>query len=250
VRHRIGPGNRAYSVLFSRWVRERRRSGGRHEVEYALSFAHRAGARPGPAQVEIRAVPAIEDDIRSWCASRALEPGRFVLLHPGSGGSCPAWPVEHWVHLAGQLASEGESVALSFGPQDAVAARAFDEAPEGVRQLPRLPEGLESLVAGARLAGAAVSNSTGPLHLAAALGTPTLGLYPPWRTCGVARWGPYASNGYAVVASEASPRRWSRRERRRHGAALMSGIPPALVASYTRALLRGQVLTCDLRSGG
>ena len=47
VRRRVGSGFRIYSPLFTRTVAERRHAGGRHEVEYALSFAHRAGAVGG-----------------------------------------------------------------------------------------------------------------------------------------------------------------------------------------------------------
>jgi ADP-heptose:LPS heptosyltransferase len=83
----------------------------------------------------------------------------------------------------------------------------------------------------ARLARAAVvvGNSTGPVHLAAALGRPTLMLQAPWPSCGVARWGPYADNGWVLVAEHDAAMRWSRRQRARHHAGLMAAIPSRAV---------------------
>ena len=40
-----------------------------------------------------------------------------------------------------------------------------------------------------------VSNSTGPLHLAAALGVPTISIYCPIRVMSPTRWGPYGTDG-------------------------------------------------------
>ena len=54
VPHRVGAGHRYYSRLFDRRVDEHRRSGRRHEVEYALSFAHRAGSPNHPPLFPLR----------------------------------------------------------------------------------------------------------------------------------------------------------------------------------------------------
>ena len=55
---------------------------------------------------------------------------------------------------------------------------------------------LAALLARARLF---ISNSTGPLHLATALGTPVIGLYPPIRPMSAPRWGPYGANAIALT---------------------------------------------------
>ena len=75
-------------------------------------------------------------------------------------------------------------------------------------------------------AGVVVSNNTAPLHVAAALEKPVLGFYAPWATCGAQRWGPYADNGWALEAECAEADGWSRRERQRRAAAIMSRIEP------------------------
>ena len=65
---------------------------------------------------------------------------------------------------------------------------------EATRHLPgagRLgPLGLRSFAAALGLGALFVSGSTGPMHLAAALGTPTLSLFPSQRAMSPLRWGP------------------------------------------------------------
>ncbi len=45
-----------------------------------------------------------------------------------------------------------------------------------------------------KLASVFVSNSTGPIHIAGAVGTPVVGFYPPIKVMSPRRWGPYTEN--------------------------------------------------------
>ncbi len=237
IEHRVGPGYRLYSPLFHRTVNERRSAGLRHEAEYALSFAHRAGAPAGPACFPIRIPDDLRQRARDWLAASRVDP-EFVLLHPGSGGSCPPWPCEHFLRLAGLLQAQGVSIVFSVGPDDAEIRRALEAGPGALRDVPCFDGALTELTALLRLPRLVVSNSTGPLHLAAAVGTPTLGVYPPWPTCHPSRWGPYAGNGWALVAWSDEAVRWSRGQRRGSGAELMRSVPPERVADRLFSLLK------------
>jgi ADP-heptose:LPS heptosyltransferase len=232
VGHSVGSGRRWWSPLFERRVGESRRAGARHEAEYALSFAHRAGAGAGPWEARIELPPAALAAARAWRRDTGLD-RPFALVHPGTGGSCPGWPTERWVELAAALAGSGLPVALSIGPDDACVERAFG-GPGGAYA--RVAQGLVALAAVAREAAVVVGASTGPIHLAAALGTPTLALHAPWPTCGPSRWGPYAANGWAVVPEGAAR---SRRERKRPGDRALAAVPTALVAGAALDLARG-----------
>jgi ADP-heptose:LPS heptosyltransferase len=247
VKRRVGTGYRIYSPFFTRTVNERRRSGRRHELEYALSFAHRVGAEPRPASFPLRLDEAARGHLAGWLSSAGVrEP--FVLLHPGSGGSCPRWPVRRFIELADRLLTAGRRVVFSIGPEDTSCEEVLDAARSRVRDLPRYSEGIERLPALLEAAAVVVSNSTGPLHLAAALGTPTLGVYAPWSTCGVVRWGPYAANGWALTADCTEAEHWSREERRQLGEQLLAAVPPRAVAECTQHLLAGRAP--EIRNAG
>jgi len=239
VRRRVGTGYRAYSPLFTRTVDERRRFGGRHEAEYALSFAHRAGAPAGPATFPLVVPDTARGPVGDWRRAQRVE-GRFVVLHPGSGGSCPRWPAGRFVELAARLVAGGIPAVFTVGPEDGWCSEVLDAAGPAVREIPRFSADLERLPALLESAALVVSNSTGPLHLAAALGTPTLGIYAPWSTCGVARWGPYAPNGWAVAADAEDAPRWSRAERRRRGEQVLAAVPAQAVEDCVTAILEGR----------
>ena len=236
VRYRVGTGYRLYSALLSHRVNERRRAGEHHELEYALSFAHRVGASPAIERFPLQVPDSARASADRWLAKSGLRDS-YVLIHPGTGGSCPAWPVEHFLRLAAQVAAGGRPVVLSVGPADDAVRLALDRAPAPVRALPRTSAGIQELAALIQRAAVVVSNSTGPLHLAAALGVVTLGFYVPWATCGVSRWGPYAENGWALVADHEEARGWSRSRRRRDGAALLASIPVDLAAETLERLV-------------
>jgi ADP-heptose:LPS heptosyltransferase len=48
-----------------------------------------------------------------------------------------------------------------------------------------------------------ISNSTGPLHIAAAVGTPVIAFYPPIRECSQRRWGPLTEKKMLFTADNA-----------------------------------------------
>ncbi len=236
VAHRLGTGRRWYSGLFDLRVDEHRRSGARHEVEYALGYAHRAGAPGGPARFGL-AVPAdAKESLSGWLeAQRVAAP--WVAIHAGAGGSGPTWPVGHFVRLATLLRGEGCTVVFTLGPADGAVDEALDAAPAEVRRLPRLRESLPMLAATLQGAALVVANSTGPMHLAAALGAPVLSFHAPWPSNGVRRWGPYSEKGWALVADLDEARTWTKRERIRRAEALMSSISPAAALGCSLGIL-------------
>lgn len=226
VPYRIGPGHRYYSPLFHRRIDERRRGGARHEVEYALSFAHRAGAPGGPARFDLHLSAESRTSADHWLRQQMIS-GAFVVLHPGSGGSCPHWPVSHFLELPTMMRGAGISTVISVGPDDRQVRAAVERRFHGQTRRPPCFSGeLTELAALLDRAVLVVSNSTGPLHLAAALKTPTLALHAPWPSCAPARWGPYSPSGWAVVADNEEALGWSRATRRRRSDELMAGIAP------------------------
>ncbi len=240
VPHRVGPGHRVYSALFERRVDERLASSDRHEVEYALSYAHRAGAPGGPARFPLAIPSAAVESARIWLGEHGIG-GRFVVLRPeGGGASCPPWPAGHFVRLGTLLAAEGAQVVFSTSPGDDATTKLLDAADLPARRMPRFTGDLATLPALVQAASLVVGNSSGPLHLAAALGTPTLFLQAPWPSCGPARFGPYAANGFSLVPEIPEAAAWSAHERGARGRDLMASISPAVALSCAIAILDGR----------
>ncbi len=240
IRHRVGPGGRVYSALFERRVDERRAARDRHEVEVALAYAHRCGAPGGPACFPLVIPAAATESATVWLGEHGIR-RPFVVIRPESGGaSCPPWPAGHFVRLATLLAGEGVHVVFSIGPADEATSRLLDAADLSTRRMARFTGDLATLPALVQAASLAIGNGTGPLHLAAALGTPTLLVQPPSSAHGPARWGPYASNGYSLVPEPAGGAATSGREEPESWRELMAGISPAAALSCALAILDGR----------
>ena len=119
----------------------------------------------------------------SWAAQRpelADAPQRFclekpyALLVPGGSAHRPGkrWPVEHYATLAEALREKGFDVGVIGGPQETPLAEVMPAA----RDLTGQTSFLEIAALGAQ-AALVVGNDTGPTHILAAAGAPTLALF-------------------------------------------------------------------------
>ncbi|MBB4285811.1 glycosyltransferase family 9 protein [Roseospira goensis] len=160
----------------------------------------RIGAALGPAG---RADPPAP---RLWtrpadeaAAAAALAPAGdapVLALAPAANWIAKTWPADRFVALARRLtapdgALPGAAVAVFGGPQDRDAARPVLDALAGPRLLD-LVGGLPLLGVHAALARCTlfVGNDSGLMHMAAAAGVPTVGLFGPSRDDHYAPWGP------------------------------------------------------------
>jgi ADP-heptose:LPS heptosyltransferase len=98
----------------------------------------------------------------------------YALLVPGGSAHRPGkrWPVEHYAALAALLRAEGFDVGVIGGPPEAELAAAIPFA----KDLTGRTDFLQIAALGAR-AALAVGNDTGPTHILAAAGAPTLALF-------------------------------------------------------------------------
>lgn len=191
---RIGTAYRAYSVLFNRRLREHRKDAVRHERDYNLSLLALAGFPEGDPSFPMLAIPeSLRLGSRAILEREGLDPSRrFIVLHPGSGGSAKDWSPDQFGALAARLAGEMPDCAILItgsATEQALMRRVAEVVPGravAMRGAVTLPE----LAAVLSLADLCVANSTGPLHIAAAVGTPVIGLYPFERVCNPVRWGP------------------------------------------------------------
>jgi lipopolysaccharide heptosyltransferase I len=119
--------------------------------------------------------------------------GPYLVFLPGAGWPTKMWPVENYSWLADKATGHYDiSVLLLWGPGEEKLVTSFKEESH-VKIAP--PTNLREMMAILQGATLVVGGDTGPLHVAAALETPTLGLYGPshaWRN------GPYG-NRHLVV---------------------------------------------------
>jgi heptosyltransferase-2 len=123
-------------------------------------------------------VPAQE--LKSWRAQRDLasDASPIVTLSPGAVGAGKAWPVSHYTELAAALARDGASIWVLGGPNETPLAKQIVEgASNRVRDL--TSGDLRNAILALAAADLAVTNDSGLMHIAAAVGTPTVAIFGP-----------------------------------------------------------------------
>jgi ADP-heptose:LPS heptosyltransferase len=112
----------------------------------------------------------------------------FAILNPGGGWKSKLWPAERFGALASALRERGLAALVTWGPgEDALADRVVSASDGAARRC--FATTLREYVALARRARVVVAADTGPMHLAAAVGTPVVALFGPTDP---ARNGPFS----------------------------------------------------------
>jgi len=148
----------------------------RHVVEINLGLLTPLRLSPRPPEFPL-------DTPESTSARAALEEtgGRYVLLNPGAAWPNKRWPAARFGQLAAALRERRalKSFVL-WGPGERALAEEVVAAASGSALMSRQTS-IADIVALARGALVMVSGDTGPTHIAAALGTPLVGIYGPTR---------------------------------------------------------------------
>jgi lipopolysaccharide heptosyltransferase I len=148
----------------------------RHVVDINLGMLSAIGINPDPPEFPLATVPsAIADSMHDSAG------GRYALLNPGAAWPNKRWPAPRLGALAMALRERHNlrSVVL-WGPGE------FDLAEDvvasaGGSAILTPQTTVADVVALARGAAVMVSGDTGPTHIAAAVGTPIVGIYGPTR---------------------------------------------------------------------
>jgi heptosyltransferase-3 len=205
---RIGTRNRLFHWLTcNRLVALSRRHSPLHEAQLNLELLAPVGytqplALPAIAPlVRLQAAVPLRPELQELLATR--QPGQLnVILHPRSRGSAREWGLAHFGQLAKQLHAAGHCVFVSGTADEGAELAAANWFREHKKYLTADLTGqlaLPEFIAFIAAADGLVAGSTGPLHLAAALGRHALGLYPPIRPMHPGRWAPLGSHAEYLV---------------------------------------------------
>jgi heptosyltransferase-3 len=125
-----------------------------------------------------------------------------VILHPKSKGSAKEWGLANFSKLIQQLPKDKFQIFISGTKEDGVQLENFiKENPTANDITGKLT--LDEFISFINLCDMLVAASTGPLHIAAALGKKAIGLYSPKRPIHPGRWAPVGKDAHALVFDEA-----------------------------------------------
>ena len=179
----------------------------RHTVETNLDALRRIGIWPVDADKRLVLVPgdAATRKVNALLAEHRLERGAFVLVHPGSRWLFKCWPAASTATLLDRLHDLHWPLVLTGAPDPAER-----EVVAAIRAATRAPvvdlSGQLSLSELAALIGCArlfIGVDSAPMHIAAAMGTPTVALFGP---SGEDEWGPWRVPQRVIVSDRHSCR--------------------------------------------
>jgi heptosyltransferase-2 len=172
-------------------------------IDQCAALAFPKGARL-PAEWPLPELVVPRDEIAAWRARRDLPAGRpLIALAPGAVGPSKRWPSSYFAEAAAHLSRGGASVAVIGSPSEAPLAAEIRAGNPDVRDLTGAD--LRNAILALASADVAVSNDSGLLHVAAALGTPSIGIFGPTSPWHWAPLNPLAAVVQAEIALDCRP---------------------------------------------
>jgi len=197
---KAGSNGRELSRLFHNELVE---VGGAHVIDHYLELLRPLGI--SSPRVEFSLAERAEDAQRAdaFLEQAGLSSRAYAILNPGAGWPSKMWPAKRYGQLAQALHAEHglRSVAVWGGKEEQPLAKSIVAAGGGHAILAP-PTSMTDLAALCRRARLFVGSDTGPMHLAVAVGTPTLSLHGPTR----GEWcGAYGPGNLFLQAEEDQP---------------------------------------------
>ena len=193
VPYRVGTSHRLHHWLScNRLAHFSRARSALHEAQLNFELLRPLGINHIPALDEIAALYGMTAPRLPEVDALRAQAAFNVILHPKSNGNGREWPLEHYTELAHRL--QGEAGTCLWVTGSAAEGELLAREAPGLFAMPHVRNlcgrfDLAGLCALIGVADGLIASGTGPLHMAAALGRPTLGLFPPIKPIDPARWG-------------------------------------------------------------
>ena len=195
--------DRKWGFLLTHRLQDRKALGERHEVEYNLDLVKALGL---PANVPEWRLPRFEREqhevLQLLEQQNIRVSGSFIVVHPWASNPIKRWPTDRYQQLIRLAVTRlSAQIVIIGGPEETdQVSTALPANVAGANLAGRLT--LLQLAALLQRARLLVSNDSGPVHLAAAAGTPALVLFGSRDPAtGPRRWGPWG-RGHRVIWKE------------------------------------------------
>jgi ADP-heptose:LPS heptosyltransferase len=201
---RIGTSHRWYHwVTCNRMVHFSRKRSIFHETQLNLRLLKPLGIDEYVSADEISRmpvmsiVPSLKEDLGKLLSKKTFN----LILHPLSGRSAREWGLENYKKLIGILPGDLFTIFITGTEEEGMMIREqhLAESPHVIDLTGRLT--LDELIHFIGCADGLIAGSTGPLHIAAALGKYVIGIYSPLRPIHPGRWAPVGLNASYLVKS-------------------------------------------------
>lgn len=164
-----------------------------NRVEKFIALSAAAGANPDLAAYRLPERPDRREAVQLWLQQAQLN--RYAVIHPGTSdfGAQKRWLPERFAELARRIRAEFQlTPVITWGPGEQALAQRIVDASQGAAVLAMQTAHLLDLAEITRGARLYVGCDSGPLHLASAVGTPSVALFGPKDPRTYAPWNPHS----------------------------------------------------------
>jgi lipopolysaccharide heptosyltransferase I len=189
---RIGKAGEHGRELSGWFNNELTEPGGRHVIDHYLTMLQPLGIESPAVRFDLPEFAADANVVEAFLRQNGLWGRRFVVLNPGAGWRSKIWPAVRYAALGRHLGQvHGVPSIAVWGTADErpLAQRIVEAGARHVQLAP--PTTMRELGALCRRSALFVGSDTGPMHLAAAVGTPTISLHGPSRAEWCGAYGPH-----------------------------------------------------------
>jgi heptosyltransferase III len=204
IGQRIGTSHRWWHwVYLNKLINFSRRKSDLHEAQLNFKLVAPLGISQIPTLKELQNAYSLQTEgisLPDWLPKTERNKKR-IILHPKSKGSAREWRLEKYKQLIDQHDPEKYDIFITGSADEGIKMKAENKAIFEHKQVTDLTGKLTllELVGFIGTADALVACSTGPLHIAAALGKTAIGLYPNLQPMHPARWKPIGNYAHTLT---------------------------------------------------
>ncbi len=187
IKLRIGSGYRLYSFLLNQKIYHHRKEGKKNEAEYNLDLISEiTNEKYTPTLIEPNCRKALPQMIFDY-----IQNDKYIVIHPGGGGSAPRWSAENFGKLAKQISENyNYKIIITGSISENIDCELVLRFAQGRALNTSGKLNLEEIINLLSKTEILISNSTGILHIGAAFERKILGFYPNSPAMSAKRWGP------------------------------------------------------------
>ena len=196
---RIGRASNLWQIFLTHREVQHRSRNEKHESAYNLDLLRPLGLNPEPVLPRLFFSNATLQTAKSTLQTLGMNSSRLVFVHPGHGGSAFNMSPGKYRQLVESLLKSGYCVVVTLGPGEEHLQSQFPPHDTGRLSFLTNVADLQTLAAIFSLGKAFCGGSTGPMHLASAVGLPTVAFFPPHPAMKPTRWGPCRNPSLVLI---------------------------------------------------
>ena len=197
IKTRVGVGHKFFQWITNvKSVSRNKYKPLRHEADYCLDLARAIGVNSFNYSTEIFLSEEEKTEAEKFRNEIAPNGEKIVGVHITSGNSCPNFSTTDYLKLIKELKNIPN---LKIVVTD---VKLPEEIEDNLNGVIRIEEGMRNLFIALSALNLLISSSTGPSHVAAALGIPTLTLFCRISACSPQLWSPIGNKAFYIQPNE------------------------------------------------